>query len=105
MALEIHVVETILERSLILDDNSMRQVERLLGERFPPKSASRCLQKQMKLAFYEVQQKRIFKVLETWGSLMWTSNKNTAIDKKWSTSFSVLLALILVMYVLSLHLH
>jgi len=54
------------------------------------------MQRQIKLAFYEVQQKRIYKVLESWGAMMWTSNKNTAIDKKWAVSFSILLTLILV---------
>lgn len=89
-------METILERSLRLDETSMRQVEHHLRQSFPPRSASRCMQRQIKLAFYEVQQKRIYKVLESWGAMMWTSNKNTAIDKKWAVSFSILLTLILV---------
>jgi hypothetical protein len=36
------------------------------------------------------------KVLEAWGSMMWTSNKGTTSDKKWAISFSVFLALILI---------
>jgi len=54
---------------------------------------------QIKLAFFEVQKVRIVKVLETWGNMMWTSNKHTSIEKKWAWSFSILIVLTLVMYV------
>jgi len=95
-ALEIHVTSTILERSLILDDESIYAVETHLQQRYPPRSAARCAERQIKLAFYEVQRKRIVKVLENCGSMMWSSNKNTSNDKKWAISFSVFLALTLV---------
>ena len=86
---------TILERSLILDDESIYKVENCLDTKFPPRSAARCVQRQVKLAFFEVQRKRIVKVLEAWGSMMWSSNKSTTSDKKWAISFSVFLGLIL----------
>ncbi|KAG0650084.1 hypothetical protein D0Z07_3228 [Hyphodiscus hymeniophilus] len=94
-ALEIHVTSTILERSLILDDDSMHTVETYFHTKYPKRSAARCATRQVKLAFFEVQQKRIMKVLESWGSMMWTNNKGTSTDKKWAISFSVFLALIL----------
>ncbi|KAG9241486.1 hypothetical protein BJ878DRAFT_225437 [Calycina marina] len=95
-ALEVHVVETILGRTLSLDQHSLQQVERHSGRRYPPRSASRCLQRQVKLAFYKVQQDRILKVLENWGFMMWTGRKDTPLDKRWATSFTILLTLILV---------
>lgn len=98
-ALEIHVTSTILERSLILDEASLHQVENHLQQQFPRRSAARLAQRQIKLAFYEIQRNRISKVLEEWGKEMWTSNKNTPPEKKWATSFSVLVTLTLVTYV------
>jgi len=98
-ALEIHITSTILERSLVFDSETINKLENYLEQKFPSKSTARCVQRQVKLAFFEVQRVRIVKVLETWGTMMWTSNKNTTNDKKWAQSFSVLLALILVMYV------
>ena len=95
LALEIHVICTIFERSLVLDDESQYKVENHLNRKYPRRSAVRCVQRQVKLAFFEVQRKRIVKVLEAWGSLMWTSNKGTTSDKKWTISFSVFLALVL----------
>jgi len=94
-ALEIHVASTILERSLILDEGSMNTVESYFGTKYPKRSASRCVMRQVKLAFFEAQQKRIVKVLESWGSMMWSGIKSTTSDKKWATSFSVFLTLIL----------
>lgn len=94
-ALEIHVTSTILERSLILDESSMQTVESHLNIKYSKRTAARCAMRQVKLAFFEVQQKRIAKVLEAWGTMMWTSNKSTSNDKKWAISFSVLVALIL----------
>jgi len=93
-----HVTSTILDRSLILDDESMYEVESYLHEKYHDWSASRCAQRQIKLAFFEVQKSRIVKVLESWGNMMWTANKNTPNEKKWAWSFSVLIALTLVMY-------
>jgi hypothetical protein len=94
-----HVTSTILEASLCLDDDSMYKVENHLQEKYPENSASRCASRQIKVAFLEVQEARIAKVLETWGNMMWTANKNTPNEKKWAWSFSVLIALTLVMYV------
>jgi hypothetical protein len=98
-ALEIHVTSTILQRSLILDEDSLRRVEIHLQQQYPRRSAARLAQTQIKLALYEIQRKAISKVLEDWGKEMWTSNKNQTPAKKWAITFSVLLTLILVTYV------
>jgi hypothetical protein len=98
-ALEVHVTSTILERSLILDESSLNQVENYLQQKYHRRSAARLAQRQIKLAFYEIQRNRISKVLEEWGKEMWTSNKHTPPEKKWATSFSVLVTLTLVTYV------
>jgi hypothetical protein len=74
----------------------MAIVENHLKQKFPPDSAARCAQRQMKLAFFEVQRKLIVQVLENWGNIMWTSSKSTHSDTKWAISFSVFLALTLV---------
>jgi len=95
-ALEIHVTSTILQRSFILDESSLSQVENYLQEQYPPRSAARLAQKQIKVAFYEIQRSRISKVLEDWGKDMWTSNKHIPPEKKWATTFSVLVTLTLV---------
>jgi hypothetical protein len=86
-----------LERSLILDEKSMWQVEELLGEQYPPRSAANCVQRQIKYALFASQQQRIFDVLRNWGNMGWVSNPRVSIEEKWATSFSVLLTLILIM--------
>jgi hypothetical protein len=101
-ALEIHVTSTILQRSLILDEDSLHQIEDYLQQKYPRRSAARLAQRQIKVAFYEIQRSRISKVLEDWGKEMWTSNKHTPPEKKWAISFSVLVTLTLVMYVFQL---
>lgn len=93
-ALEIHVISTILERSLILDPESLAKVEAYLGEKYPPRTASRCAQRQIKLAFLMVQRQRTVRVLESWGKMMRkTSDSNT----KWAPAFCVFIVLILIM--------
>jgi len=96
-ALEIHVACTILERSLLLDEESRDLVQNHLGEELPPNAGPRCAQRQIKLAFFIVQKERIKKVLKEWGAMMWTSNKNINNERKWATSLSVFLALCLIM--------
>jgi len=71
-------------------------VESYLQQQFPKRSAARLAQRQIKLAFYEIQRSRISKVLEEWGSQMWTSNKNQPPEKKWAITFGVLVTLTLV---------
>jgi len=95
-ALEIHVTSTILERSLILDEDSLCQVEIYLQQQYPKQCAARLAMRQIKLAFYEIQRNRISKVLEDWGKEMWTINKNQPPEKKWAIAFSVLITLTLV---------
>jgi hypothetical protein len=73
----------------------MYTVETHFKKKYSKRTAARCATRQVKLAFFEVQQKRIVKVLEAWGSMMWTSNKGTSSDQKWAISFSVFVALIL----------
>lgn len=75
----------------------MYQVQDYLQQQYPPRSAAKCAQRQIKLAFFIVQQKRISDVLRNWGVLMWSSNKSMSNEQKWAVSFSVLLILILVM--------
>ncbi|CAL3968031.1 unnamed protein product [Diplocarpon coronariae] len=96
-ALEMHVTSVILERSLFLDQESLHKVQVHLQQEFPQRSAPRCAQRQIKLAFFLLQQRRIRLVLKDWGSLMWSTNPGTAKDKEWATAFGVFLTLILVM--------
>lgn len=96
-ALEIHIACSILERSLILDEESTNLVGGHLREDFPPDSSPRCASRQIKVAFFLAQQERIKEVLKEWGQMMWTSNRATANERKWAIGFSVLLVLTLVM--------
>lgn len=99
--LEIHVISTILQRSLILDEESLSRVGRYLRQDYPPQSAARLAQRQIKVALHELQRSHISKVLQDWGGEMWNGNKNTAIEKRWAVMFSVFVTLALVMYVLN----
>ncbi|TAQ86179.1 hypothetical protein B7494_g5497 [Chlorociboria aeruginascens] len=95
-ALEMHVTSTILERSLILDRESINMVQNHLQQNFPARSAPRCAQRQIKLAFFFIHRQRIMEVLKRWGMLMWTSNNSISSEYKWAIGFSVFLVLILV---------
>jgi hypothetical protein len=92
-----HVTAVILERSLILDEYSLRRVQNHLNQEYPPQSAPRCAQRQIKLAFFILQQRRINRVLKDWGSMMWATNSSVSKDKEWATAFCVFILLILVM--------
>lgn len=92
-----HVTSVILERSLILDQESLRIVEDHLQQEFPRRSAPRCAQRQIKLAFFLLQQGRIWMVLKDWGHMMWATTSSTAKDKDWAVAFGVFLMLVLVM--------
>jgi hypothetical protein len=91
-----HVNAVILERSLVLDNVSQDHVQQQLNEEYPERSAPRCAQRQIKLAFYFLQEKRIMRVLKEWGSMMWSTSNNTPKDIEWATAFSVFLMMILV---------
>jgi hypothetical protein len=91
-----HVTVVILERSLVLDSVSQDHVQRQLNQEYPERSAPRCAQRQIKLAFYFLQEKRISRVLKDWGSMMWSTSNNTPKDIEWATAFSVFLIMILV---------
>lgn len=95
-AIEMHVTAVILERSLTLDDESHNQVQQQLQEEFPEASAPRCAQRQIKLAFFMLQEKRINKVLKDWGNMMWSTSNNTSKDNEWAVAFTVFLTMILV---------
>lgn len=86
----------ILERSLTLDDESQSHVQQQLQEEYPAGSAPRCAQRQIKLAFYFLQEKRINRILKDWGNMMWSTSNNTSKDNEWATAFSVFLMMILV---------
>jgi hypothetical protein len=94
--IEMHVTAVILERSLTLDEESLSQVQQELQEEFPEGSAPRCAQRQIKLAFFMLQEKRINKVLKDWGNMMWSTSNTTSKDNEWATAFSVFLMMILV---------
>ncbi|KAH7386258.1 hypothetical protein BKA64DRAFT_680485 [Cadophora sp. MPI-SDFR-AT-0126] len=96
-ALEMHVTSVILERSLFLDQNSLHKVQDHLGQEYHRRSAPRCAQRQIKLAFFMLQQRRIQLVLKDWGAMIWATNPSTTKDKEWALAFSVFLILILVM--------
>jgi hypothetical protein len=96
-ALEMHVTSVILERSLILDTDSLHQVQDHLHQQYPERSAPRCAQRQIKLAFFLLQQRRIMRVLKDWGNMMWATNPSMSKDKEWALAFSVFVTLILVM--------
>ncbi|KAH7317669.1 hypothetical protein BKA65DRAFT_410270 [Rhexocercosporidium sp. MPI-PUGE-AT-0058] len=96
-ALEMHVTSVILERSLFLDQNSLHKVQDHLGQEYHRRSAPRCAQRQIKLAFFMLQQRRIRSVLKEWGSMIWATNPSATKDKEWAIAFSVFLTLILVM--------
>ncbi len=91
-----HVTAVILERSLVLDGVSQLHVQQQLNEEYPAKSAPRCAQRQIKLAFYFLQEKLIMQVLKNWGVMMWSTSNHTSKDIEWATAFSVFLMMILV---------
>lgn len=96
-ALEMHVTAVILERSFVLDSDSLHQVENHLHQQYPERSAPRCAQRQIKLAFFLLQQRRIMRVLKDWGNMMWATNPSKSKDKEWALAFSVFVTLIFVM--------
>jgi len=95
-AIEIHVTCVILERSLILDEESLGQVQQELFEEYPKRSAPRCAQRQIKLAFFMLQEKRINTVLKEWGAKMWSTGSTNSRGADWATAFTVFLMLVLV---------
>ncbi|KAG9233157.1 hypothetical protein BJ875DRAFT_379195 [Amylocarpus encephaloides] len=95
-ALEIHVTAKILEKSLTLDAESSSDVQNRFQTEYPEKPVARCVQRQIKLAFFLNQQQLINNVLKEWGTLMWTLNP-AGNDSKWAVTFSVFLVLTLVM--------
>lgn len=96
-ALEVHVTSVILERSLFLDQKSLRKVQDHLGQEYHRRSAPRCAQRQIKLAFFILQERQIQSVLKDWGAMILATKPSATKDKEWALAFSVLLILILVM--------
>ena len=94
-AIEIHITFTIFERSLVLDSESVNKVRNHLQEDYPPNAVPRCVQRQIKLAFFLLQQQRIVDALKEWGNIMWTIKHSTGNQNDWAMSFSVLLVLTL----------
>ena len=93
-AIEIHVASSILERSLLIDKESLDDVQVHLGHEYPSESAPRGVQRQMKLAVFMEQRLRIVRVLGQWEKLM----RNTArAEKNWPTAFCVFIVLTLIM--------
>ena len=83
-----------MERSLILDEVSTDHVQAHLRQVVQPRSAPRCVQRQVKLAFFMGQRPRIVRVLLKWGKLMHNMSSS---DKRWTTAFCVLIVLMLIM--------
>jgi hypothetical protein len=90
-----HVIFTILERSLILDAKSLQLVENELQEHFEPASAPRCAQRQIKLAFFNLQCLRAGTFLKVLGQLLWTTSPSKQKSESWVISFCLLLLLTL----------
>jgi hypothetical protein len=90
-----HITVSIMERTLNLDPESINRVQNRLQQRYPEETTAKCAQKQIKLAFYQGQQRRINKVLKDWGNMMWTIHNTASNDKKWAISFCVFLILTL----------
>ena len=86
-----HITGTIIERSLVLDTESIEKVQHHLQQEYPPRSAPRCVQRQIKLAVFLIQRERVISVLKEWGSIMWKDDKN------WPVAFCVFVMLTLVM--------
>ena len=91
-----HVTSSIIERKLIIEEESRQLVQqKLLAHcivshcivRGSPKIASR----QIKMAFFNMQRKRIATMLEEWGKLMWTTTSTT--QETWVNSLLVFLLL------------
>ena len=91
-----HVACTILERSLILEEESLQRVQAIHQAQYPPRSSPRCAQRQIKLALFNRQRQRIVRILKEWGEIMWKFSARPN-EISWSTAFTVLSLLILVM--------
>lgn len=92
--IELHITNTILERSLILDDESVCYVESQLQQKFPPRTAARAAQRQIKLLFFHRQQVRVLRVLKQLEDLLSSSGSR---GHEWETSFCVFLILTLLL--------
>jgi len=95
-ALETHITSVILERSLILSPTSLHTISQHLSHTYPPRTAPRLAQRQIKLAFFFLQRSRIYDILADWSKIMWSTSTSSS-SNNWATSFSVFLMLILVM--------
>lgn len=96
-AIEMHITVTILERFLMLDTKSQKAVEKLLGERFPERSAPLVAQRQIKLAVFMGQTARVRDVLHGRGRLMSKTASPTHLSQDWPTAICVFLMMVLVM--------
>jgi hypothetical protein len=92
-----HVATSVLEKNLALDDVSANAVQYHLGYGYSEKAVARCVQRQIKLAFFLSQQKRVNKVLQEWGRVMWAIGNTAGNDSKWAITFCVFLLMTLVM--------
>lgn len=90
------MIFTILERSLILDKESLQLVGKELQEHFPSATAPRAAQRQIKLAFLNLQCRRLKKVFEDLGKLLWESTSTKQKSETWVMSFCLVLLLALV---------
>lgn len=89
-----HITVTILERSLIIDEDSMTEVEAHLLQKFPARSVARAVQSQVKLILFEKQQLRVLKFLKDWEAILSSAGSE---GQDWEISFCVFLILAMVL--------
>jgi hypothetical protein len=92
-----HVATSVLEKNLALDELSVNEVQLHLGHGYSERAVARGVQRQIKLAFFLSQHKRINKILKEWGQMMWSIGNTAGNDSKWAVSFCVFLLMTMVM--------
>jgi hypothetical protein len=90
-----HGTYTILERSLILDEQSLQRAQDALKVKYVSTSSPRYASRQIKVAIFNVQRQRVIAILEQWRKLMWVSSIETTEEEKWGVGFSVLIMIFL----------
>ena len=91
-----HVNSSILERSLLLNEEVINLVPPLKDYEYP--YSAEVLEQQVKLIFLTSQRTQVMKIFEAWGKLMWkSSSANLKNHRNWTIPFCVLVVMIMVM--------